>query len=110
MSRIRVPQRLYDALISIWLWYARKILGVPFIIAYNPPPERKLFAITHSWSLEYAQKIKDNWDIQIRYARLEEALKRANIKIEELTDPSTRPSRKIRRQLARKVSNGKANR
>lgn len=58
-----------------WMWIGRVLLGFPYVV--NFAPDDKFMAVVHSYSLEVAQKIKANWDIQDRYEALQLELKRA---------------------------------
>lgn len=71
-----MKDKLYLYLYLVWQWYALKILRVPFIVTYTPPPGETIEAVTFSWSLEYSQKIQSNWDAHKRYEALLDAYKK----------------------------------
>lgn len=50
--------KLNNWLFRAWLWFGRKILNIPFVLDYRPPPGDRLWAVTFSWSLEYVQRLQ----------------------------------------------------
>ncbi len=79
---------IYGYLFAVWYWYADKVLRIPFTVSYMPlvDGEQRLQGITFSWSLQYSQQLKDNWDLQERYNQTAHQLQTAARRIAELTD------------------------
>ena len=78
----RLWDKLYTFRFKFLHWYALKILKVPFAVDYMDG--NKLLAITYSWSLEYAQAVKDNWDANAQIKTLKYQLQQAKTKLEKL--------------------------
>lgn len=64
----KITNCLYRWVYSGWVWFARKVIRVPFIMEWNK--DGFISAVTFSWSLEYAQTVRDGWDISQRYNTL----------------------------------------
>lgn len=86
----KIPSWLYNLLFKFWHFYALKILRIPFILSYTPPPDRKILGMTYAWSMDYAQRVKFGFDSEQRMRELEEQLREANQTIAELSEKGAR--------------------
>lgn len=81
--------RLYSLLFKVWHWYALKILRIPFILAYNPPPDGDLMAVTYSWTKDYTERVMRTFYLDNRVDELTRELAAAQARLVALEDNQT---------------------
>lgn len=85
---------LYQKEYDFWYWFALRVLGIPFIMVYNPPPGKDVLAITFSWTKDYVERVQRNFTLEAEMAEVKEALRIANETIAVLEDEKARSEKK----------------
>ena len=64
----KINDKIYAWTYIAWVWFGRKVIRIPFVLEWHK--DNFIRAITFSWSLEYAQRVQENWEVGKLYNTL----------------------------------------
>lgn len=94
-----MSDRIHTFLFKAWQWYAKRVLKIPFVLQFTPPPGDRIMGVTFAWSMEYRDAVK-NCFISVQQAQALEMQLRQSI---EIIDGLKSGNRGARRTLNRAV-------